>query len=309
MTGYGFEDRTTAVINYIKKQFAKEKHLFEYAFCFGTPSSEIGRSEKWQRNKHEIDDFLTTFSETYIQVPTSIRDPIEISLLFRKVLEENDINFSEYYTLIDITCFPKTTLLSVLTELLDRNSKGTLLYAEPEDYELPFSIGAKYLGILPHFGRFYNPSRKRILMIVLGFEGDRSYTVWDNCDPDEVIAFVGEPLSNNLGWQKISEKENELILSQPKVEKDTISFVDPVKALEKLEEKYKEYKEENILIAPLGTKLSTVPIVYFARNKANVFVVSSTAERQAEHQSIGAKVIISCKFSNITIEHPERIQL
>jgi len=309
LTGYGFEDRTVAVANYMKSNYQNRQRLFDFAFSFGDPSSEIGKSRKWQENKYFLDEFLTRYSANYVRVATTIRNPIDILLVFRKALEENQIEIGRSFLMIDITCFPKVTLLAVLRELQLRKGSGILFYVEPKDYELPFSIGVKYHGLLPFLGRSYNPDRRRILWIILGFEGHRAYAVWNKTEPDETISFVGEPFYENKRWAEISRKENALVLSSPKVREDCISFSDIAEAVEKLESVYKGYENENIIIAPLGTKFSTVPIAYFAQNKENVFVVFSSAEREAEHQSIGSRTLVSCEFDHLQVGKPERLSL
>jgi len=309
LTGYGFEDRTIAVANYFKANYQDRKKLFDFALSFGDPSSEIGKSRKWQENKYFLDDFLARYATNYIRVATTIRNPIDIHLQFKKALVENQIEINKSFIMIDITSFPKVTLLAVLSELLSRKVRGVMLYVEPIDYELPFSIGVKYHGLLPFFGRYYDSYKKRILWIILGFEGHRAYTVWNNTEPDETISFIGEPFYENERWKEISRKENMLILSSPKTKEDYISFTDVNKAIEKLEIVYKGYEKENIIIAPLGTKFSTISVAYFAQRKENVFVVFSAAERETEHQSIGSKTLVSCEFNHLQVGKAERLSL
>ena len=309
LTGYGFEDRTIAVANYFKSNYQDRKALFDFALSFGDPSSEIGKSRKWQENKYFLDEFLIRYATNYIRVATTIRNPIDILLQLRKALEQNQIEIDKSFTMIDITSFPKATLLAVLSELLLRKANGIMLYVEPRDYELPFSIGVKYHGLLPFFGRYYNSDKKRILWIILGFEGHRAYAVWNNTEPDETICFIGEPFYDNERWKEISRKENTLIFSSPKVKEDYISFCDVNTAIEKLERMYKDYETENIIIAPLGTKFSTISVGYFAQRKENVFVVFSSAERETEHQSIGSKTLVSCEFNHLQVGKAERLLL
>lgn len=309
LTGYGFEDRTIAVANYFKSNYQDRKKLFDFAQSFGDPSSEIGKSRKWQENKYFLDEFLTRYAANYIRVATTIRNPIDILLQFKKTLEENQIEIDKSFIMIDITSFPKATLLAVLSELLLQKGNGIMFYVEPRDYELPFSIGVKYHGLLPFFGRHYNSDKKRILWIILGFEGHRAYAVWNNTEPDETISFIGEPFYENERWKEISRKENTLIFSSPKVKEDYISFCDVNTAIEKLERMYKDYETENIIIAPLGTKFSTISVGYFAQRKENVFVVFSSAERETEHQSIGSKTLISCEFNHLQVGKAERLLL
>jgi hypothetical protein len=309
LTGYGFEDRTITVANYLKSTFKDKQKPVDFALSFGDPSSEIGKSKKWKENKFFLDEFLSRYSAKYIRVATTIRNPLEIYLQFRKTLEQNEIEIQEAFMIVDITSFPKTTLLAIFHELLIRKATGFIYYVEPRDYELPFSIGARYHGLLPFFGKSYNPNKKRILWVILGFEGHRAFSTWNNVEPDETVSFIGRPYSDNARWEKISRKENELLLQSPKVREDYISFVDVSEAVSKLESLYSNYNEENIIIAPLGTKFSTLPVAYFAQKKDNVFVAFSSAERETEHQSIGSGTIVRCEFDESHVGTAERLQL
>lgn len=309
LTGYGFEDRTIAVANYFKTNYLDRKKLFDFALSFGDPSSEIGKSRKWQENKYFLDEFLARYATNYIRVATTIRNPIDTLLQLKEALEQNQIEIDKSFIMIDITSFPKVTLLAVLYEVLLQKANGIMFYVEPRDYELPFSIGVKYQGLLPFFGKYYNSDKKRILWIILGFEGHRAYAVWNNTEPDETISFIGEPFYENERWKEISRKENTLTLSCPNVREDYISFSDVNKAIDKLESVYKDYEKENIIIAPLGTKFSTISVAYFVQGKENVFVVFSSAEREAEHQSIGSQTLVSCEFNHLQVGKAERLPL
>lgn len=67
--------------------------------------------------------------------------------------------------------------------------------------------------------------------------------------------------------ENFADRENTLLLNSPKVKEDAISFVDINQSLDKFGSLYKQYKEENIVIAPLGTKLSTIPVAYLRGEK------------------------------------------
>lgn len=307
MTGYGFEDRTIAIGEYLIKN-SNKMPLFEYAISFGDQTSEISKSNKWQSNKFFLDDFLVTFSKKYRNVPTTVRDPIAIKIKFRKLLNDNEINLEDYFIIIDITSFPKVTLLTLFSEFFEKNAKGRILYIEPKDYELPFSIGVKDVRLLPFYGTYYRAGRK-VMVAILGFEGDRSYAVWKKYEPDETICLIGEPFYENIEWKKIAEKENDLILSSLNVKKDVISFTDANNALKKLNDIYENYKKDNLIVAPLGTKFSTIFLAYFIKDKENVFVVHSSPERDNEHQSIGSKAIIMVDFDKSDVSTSNRINI
>ena len=309
LTGYGFEDRTIAMANYFKSKYEDQRKLFDFAIAFGDPSSEIGKGRKWQENKYFLDEFLSRYAESYSRVATTIRNPIDTLVEFRKALEENEIEINESFTIIDITSFPRATLLAILVELMSRKAKGVILYVEPKEYELPFSFGVEYQGLLPFFGTYYDPDRRRILWVIAGFEGHRAYAAWNYIEPDETVCFIGEPFHENQRWKELSRRENLLILSSPKVREDHLPFTDIGAAIAKLEDAYRDHETENIVIAPIGTKLSTISVAYFAQGKENVFIAFTSAEREAEHQSMGSKTLVCLEFTHQKVGKAERLLL
>lgn len=303
-SGYGFEERTIGLLSLIK-----DKVSFEYAFTIGSPSSFLGTTFHWKQNKAFIDDNLANMAENYEVINISVKQPVEVRQNLKKIIDKHKINLQNFKTIVDITSFPKSTLFMLLKELVESNASGYLFYIEPIDYELPISLGVKDVRSLPFFGEDYDPKKQKLLIEILGFEGLRAYAVWDTFDPHKTIAFIGNP-SSNIKWKYISEKENELILSRPNVERREISFINVEEATNTLEKIYEEVgKKYNIIVSSLGTKLSAVPLFYFANRHKNVFVTFSRAEKHTEHYSFGCSKMIINAFNSESVNTIESIDL
>lgn len=282
-TGYGFEERAVGVLTAIRMGTR-----FEHAVSIGSPSSFLGGSLKWRENKAFTDDCLSEISTHYHTINVSVKTPVEGILRLRNLVSANNISLDEYHIIVDITSFPKSTLFMLLRELATVGASGHLFSMAPIGYELPISIGVKDVRTMPFFGDDFDPKKRKLLIEILGFEGQRSYAVWEVFDPHKTIALIGRPARANSSWRDMAIRQNELVLSRPNVETREISFVDIGAARDLLEHVYEEeHRRYNIIVSCLGTKLSAVAMFYFANSHRDVFVGFSRPEAHTEHCSYG----------------------
>jgi hypothetical protein len=291
-TGYGFEERSIRLLELIKNRVS-----FEYSFTIGFPSSFLGSTNLWKSHKAFIDDNLSNVTNHFETINISIKQPVQVCQNLRERIDKLDIDLKNFCILIDITSFPKSTLFMLLKELIELGASGYLFYIEPMEYELPISIGVSDIRLLPFFGDDYDTKKRKLLIEILGFEGIRSYAIWERFDPHRTIALVGKPFSSNPHYNVISENENKLLLSRPHVEKREISFTDLSDAKNTLNSIYEEVGNKyNIIVSSLGTKLSAISLFYFANHHKNVFVAFSRPNQHTEHYSSGSKTLFTVFF-------------
>jgi hypothetical protein len=303
--GYGFEQRAIAVLPVLR-----DRLQFAHAFTVGFPSTFLGQGFNWKQNKALIDDSLAGMSAEFEVLSTSIQQPIQVIQRLRESLRRKHVDVSKYQVLIDITSFPKPTLLLLLRELVRLRATGLLFYVEPLDYELPISNGVKDVRTLPLFGEDYDPKKQKFLLLILGFEGLRAHAVWETFDPHKTVAMVGEPFQEHERWRNIAEHENALILTRPNVEKTTISFTNITSALQSLEAIYKSVgRKYNVVASTLGTKLTAVALFYFAIRHKNVFIAYSRPQEHTEHCSFGCSNLIVARFDKKAAQVVEKIRL
>lgn len=168
---------------------------------------------------------------------------------------------------VDITTFTKCYLLTILKFLREKYYNATirLLYTAgiyPEDK--PLTSGIKDIVLLPFFGRCNLSLDKSVLVIFLGYEGERAYGIWKSIDPVSTIAIIGIP-SVYLGAERVSIKFNEAILAHPQTTKEFIPVLEPLKSMEVLQRLYneKKYEDHMFYISPLGTKMEVVGTYLF----------------------------------------------
>ena len=183
---------------------------------------------------------------------------------------------------IDITTFTKSYLLNLLMFLRERYPEAILriLYTKgiyPENEALTW--GCKDITFLPHFGRICPDKKNSILVLLLGYEDDRAYGIWEFIDPLKTVAIIADP-PTYAGADKPSNTFNAAILDHPDIIKDKVSAMDPLETKNKLSELYKNraYEDSSFFIAPLGTKMQVVGVYLFFEKEMKLDIGSPRAQ-------------------------------
>ncbi len=114
---------------------------------------------------------------------------------------------------IDISTFPKISLLVTLRalEMVEGIAEIRVLYTEPEEYfasqHQGHYFGMRGTRVVPTFFAPYKPNEELVLVMLLGFEGDRAMGMWQRIQPHRTIAAVGRPAFRK-GWEGLSARIN-----------------------------------------------------------------------------------------------------
>lgn len=175
---------------------------------------------------------------------------------------------------IDISTFTKLYLLLLLQSIRNYypNAKIRLLYT-PGYYETKqnLSWGIKDIICLPWFGDIEGIEKlEDILILLLGYEGERAYAIWKYIEPKLTVAVIGSPPGYH-GGDLPSRSANRFILESSNTEKEEIPALDPNCTKDLLNRWYHDKKYENCMfsIAPLGTKMQTVGLFLFFEENNN----------------------------------------
>lgn len=161
---------------------------------------------------------------------------------------------------LDITGFIKPYFFQILKGLLikEKYTNVQILYTEPKFYhedftEYPFSKGPGIVKQIPSFGG--HEGKKEVLVVSLGFEGNRSLEILGEISPYKTIAVNGFP-SYLLDYKDQSIILNKDFLFNASCKKNIMrtSANDPLETIEILEEIRDENPDNLITVAPLGTK-------------------------------------------------------
>ncbi|MFX1538410.1 MAG: hypothetical protein ACFFDI_29820 [Promethearchaeota archaeon] len=190
---------------------------------------------------------------------------------------------------IDITTIIKWHLLLLLKALAQHTLLPYVrfLYTEPQEYviERPLSVYVREIFPVPLFQGHYNFSRNTLLVIILGYEGNRAIALFENIDPDECLLIVAKP-AYNLEWEGRTEKMNKEIINL--VGRKKVKYLhsrNPRIVTEQLEKLLlsKKFLTYNHFIAPLGTKPQVLGLFnYYQNHQEQTNVVSISPLRHSE---------------------------
>lgn len=192
---------------------------------------------------------------------------------------------------LDISTTIKWHLLILLKAIdLKNNFKEVrFLYTEPEDYMTdlfqPLSFGIRQIFPIPTYSGNYDFSKDSLLILLLGYEGDRALALLEETDPAECLLLIAKP-AYHKEWERRTEAMNKGIINivgQPSIE--YIHSRNPVKVAQQLNEilSKPKYLSYNRIISPLGTKPQTLGLyLYLSTNPANTVLIYGTPSRHNE---------------------------
>lgn len=171
---------------------------------------------------------------------------------------------------IDISVLTKAYLLVMLKaiETLSAN-KVRIIYTEPAYYYPDrLTYGISSIGYIPLYNGNLTPLKHDLLIVFLGFEGERAFAIWEHFEPQRAIGFIGNP-GFRPAYVNKAEELNEAFLHEKGVEKREVSAIDYEDVCQQLESVWKNNQGRDLLISPLGTKIQAVGVYLFKRNNPN----------------------------------------
>jgi len=177
---------------------------------------------------------------------------------------------------LDITTFTKDLLINLMYYLTNIVNIGTLrlLYTVPGGYASPdegwLSSGIKRIQLPPMVWNGWSPIKQNLLLLILGFEEMRAWSLIEHFGADENWIFITNPGSLH-DWDTSCQRFNQRLLDA-RPAKGAIAALgasDTVKTLSRnltkqLSERY------NIFICPLGTKIQIVGVIQFCLSKPQI---------------------------------------
>jgi len=173
---------------------------------------------------------------------------------------------------IDCTTFNREALIVCLAMLYSQcpNARVRAAYVSPKLHGTWLSRGYRKVRSIVGFSGVQQASRPTVLIVLSGFEGDRTVKLIEEYEPSQVMLGFGDPptipsfLERNL-------TEHKLVLSRTDVKDfrfpaDSIS--DCTVALEGLIQPL--LQSSNVVIAPMCTKLSTLAVFNVAERHREI---------------------------------------
>jgi len=126
------------------------------------------------------------------------------------------------------------------------------------------SYGVKYVAPVPFYAGIQQPERRDLLVLFLGYEGERAVRLWRSVEPEHTIAVVSYPALRPAGHLPAISNNKTLLEMDPEVvEQRQVPAASPEETFEFLKEVHLKYPDWNIMISSLGPKVQTLGVYLF----------------------------------------------
>jgi len=272
--------------------------LTKYAVIFAVESDIF--EKQVERNMFRLQTELRKKSTEGIFVISCQRNnPLEGIAQIEDVLRQCRLSTGGPFITVDISGFTKIYLMELFHYLVTEKEYGIprLLHTTQKYLPSKLTRGIEQITTIPHY--FGSPSMEKdtLLVLLLGFEPERSLAVWKQYNPARTIALItNPPRTGNPDYLKYARQNNADLLSMASVEVRDMRADNPYDVSSVLETIYEETKGSfNMVIGPFGTKPQTVGIFLFCRDHPRVQVIysfPSTYTRSYLRRQPGATLLL-----------------
>lgn len=265
-----FEDRCTVIPNIL----AKSKLTKSFVFFNDNEVKEIIANAELLQKKLQESELINLNSD----------DPIYNYIKMMNVIDSIiNSNSTDKNILIDSTTFTHESLLILLRLLeINREKLGKIFFSyvgakeystnKEKDAEKWLSKGVDEIRTIIGYPGFTDPTKRNHLIILFGFELDRTKKIIDEYEYDIISLGFGDlPIQNN--HMKINcERHKRLLSVYPEAREFKFSLVDPNQTRNQLIDyiKTNNLSTFNTVIAPLNNKVSTVGAGLAAISNENI---------------------------------------
>ncbi|MFC1952368.1 hypothetical protein ACFLV8_01845 [Chloroflexota bacterium] len=185
----------------------------------------------------------------------------------------------EPFITIDISGFTKIYLFELLHYFMVELNLGLSRLLHTTQRYLPTKLtrGVQQITTINNFFGSISYEKETVLVLLLGFEPDRSLAVWKHFNPAKTIALItNPPRYGNLDYLKYARENNSFLLSQPSVEVIDVPADSPYVVKSVLEAIHNDTRGLfNMVIGPFGTKPQVIGVFLFCLDYPKVQVVYS----------------------------------
>ena len=220
----------------------------------------------FEDNRIETEDNFSKLKELFIDNGTVIElfknNPLSN---YDKLFDE--VNNSECSNvLLDISTFTREMFLIILRlfrQPIFTNKKLTLCYNPSAKFANWLTKGVSDIRSVLGFPGDFSPIKKLMLIVLVGFEAERSQVLIDNFEPN--LLFIGKASpkeSTNGELAQINEINfQKLLKANLNAKEFEFSCIDLHPTIETISHIVEEYRKDfNIVISPMSNKLSTLAI-------------------------------------------------
>jgi len=269
-----FEDRC---LSSVAKMDASFRTRFGVIFVIGESLYEKQVNHNLSRLRTELGKRTT---EGIFIISCERQNPIDGVAQLKNIWEQcKPKNPEEPFITIDVSGFTKIYLLELLHHFVIELNLGIprLFHTTQRYVATKLTRGVEQITTIPNFFGSISLEKPTILVLLLGFESERSLAVWKHFNPVRTIALItNPPRYGNLDYLKYAQENNSYLLSQSSVEVRDMPADNPYAVKSALEAIYNEVRgSSNIVIGPFGTKPQVVGVFLFCWEHPRVQVVYS----------------------------------
>jgi hypothetical protein len=230
--------------------------------------------------------------EVAMKYPLQINDPAISLNIMNSALDEVLTREKQQNILLDITTFTHEGLLIMFKLLqlrMKRSDKLILCYCGAREYSynetLPerkwLSKGVNTIRSILGYPGLLDPSKKNHLVILFGFESERTKRLIDIFEYDLVsLAFGSKDASITKQHQQLNETRHEdLLRYYPDANKFEMSLVDAEETKAQLLSYISQFSEYNTVIVPMNNKISSIGAGLAAINNPEIQLCYVTANQ------------------------------
>lgn len=276
----GFENRSKELSNFLNKSKIKNSILFHlddnYLLANKNKEEIVFKLKVNDVVEYPKNDSYTTYNILFRSISAKIEN-----------IKKNRIKI-----VVDVTAFSREILLMLLkvlsNERLQNKIELTLIHSPVDDYcgteNLWLTKGVREIRPVFGYSGLMTPSKKLLLIVLNGFEDERTETIIDSFEPNALI--LANPslkgsINSNLK-KLVDEKYNKVKSKFSSILKKEIEFscIDIQSTIDILMKVNNDYKDEyNIVISPLNNKTSTIAVAITAILEESIQVSYASANQ------------------------------
>lgn len=262
----GYEERSSAVT----ARLASDYHAHKAVIYVNTEFSHKGDNGRTQLTLLQLREILKDHCENVEEVEGSWLNPVTQLRALKGALITGKSQINT--VTLDVTSFNRESLL-VATLLLRTGKRECLIRVastSPQTYGEWLTRGFRGVRNVMGFSGLRRATRPTVLVVLSGFESERTLRIIEEHEPTEVLVGIGDGPRDEM-FAKRNLFEQQLTLNRQGVNR----FYFPTTSIDGcatvLEELLRGYLDTyNVVLAPMSTKISTLAALVVAERHQDI---------------------------------------
>jgi len=265
------------------------------------------------QEEYYLDDYTIVLRKKKVELINKILKNKKLKIYVIDCKYDNTTNIENYFSnkklykndyIFDLTGVTSNYILKI-TDLLNNNIKY-FFYTRSEDYRIPndreMSVSFDKIIILNGFEGFVHTDKKDLIMIFLGYEGNRALSFLKKYEIEPLYVIISHPHSqdeskNKLFIDSVKEANRTLLnVHRVKLYDGFVHSLNPIIFSEevlKVINNFPNIDSYNICITCLGSKLQSLGLYFFWKKNQNCQLLYSIPVKRFDiRKGVGTSLII-----------------